>query len=89
LITDQLVVNLSRWAVAETRSYHYQPALAPDLNCFEKDGKVNVYQVTLDELPSHHPLVRRYLKAYLRGPQVEGVLAVNQIVITIQGEREE
>ena len=87
LVSDELAKKLSRWAVTETESYVYSPKPTTPLTVFKCNGDTIVYETTLDSLPSHSPIVFRYLKAYIVGVNFENRFLPNAIILTIRGER--
>lgn len=86
-ISDEQVRALSSYATEAMKTYTYQaqhPTLLVGLGANQQNV---VYEVTLDELPSHARLVKRYLKLYIVGLRFEGRFLPNRFIVTIRGER--
>ena len=79
---------LSRWSLPQMEEYRAVPPLEKvELKPLglAADGRGLVLEGTIDTLPSHHPLVTRWLKVYLlyddRNRQIR------HATLTIRGER--
>ena len=88
-IHDQLVQDLSRWAVNETRLFHYVPGYPAPLTLYGANSKQVIYTSVLANLPVHTPLVTRQLVVYIVGLNHNHLFLPNMIVITIRGNRNE
>jgi hypothetical protein len=86
LVSDDLIVSLSRYAIEETKGYHFEPGEAGALSVLGFNARHVVYEATLAELPAP-PAVVRKLKAFILSPNADHQLLPNRIVITIRGER--
>lgn len=91
-ITPELVRNLSRWANKQMEEYK-EVSLPKEIlwvpNCSHGNGdeKRILMEATLEVLPTHSPLVTRWLKGYaLFNPHAN---KIEWIIITIRGERME
>ena len=86
-ITPNLVKSLSRWAQKEMQTYQQVPPLTKvkfkPVRMNPEQNKI-VLEGTVDTLPSHSPVVTRWLKIFL----LYDVLSdeVIQATITIRGE---
>ncbi|MBF0359893.1 MAG: hypothetical protein HQK49_02725 [Oligoflexia bacterium] len=81
------VKRLSLWAQEEMQNYNYIPkAVKTEINLVGCRGKYVVFESTLDDLPSHHPLVVRWLKTYIV-TSAPNLLFENYIVVTVRGDR--
>ncbi len=86
-ITRPVVQGLSRWAKSEMQSYPGVPARAqanPRVIGLDKGRMVLVYEVILDTLPTHNPLVTRWLKVFILYDLHRG--RALQAVVTIRGQ---
>ena len=86
-ITPEVARSLSRWAKKQMEKYKKVPPLKDvpwtPVRSHERDRKL-VLEATLDTLPSHSPIVTRWLKAYLLYDVARK--AVVRVTITIRGE---
>lgn len=90
LLPVEKVRELSRWAQKEMAQYQSVPPLEKTVLtpvALASDGRQLLLEGVIDVLPSHHRLVTRWLKVYLRydlaGKRTAGV------VFTIRGQLEE
>ncbi len=87
-VTPQRARALSRWARPQMAAYDAVPpparaALEPARRQPQR-GRL-VYELTVDTLPTHHPVVTRWLKVYLLyDPHTKAIL---RMTVTIRGER--
>ena len=69
LLTPERVRSLSRWAAKQMEAYATVPPLdktqLQPVVADEKQGII-LLETTIDTLPTHHPLVPRWLKAFVR-----------------------
>jgi hypothetical protein len=86
LVTDDLIVSLSRYSIEETKKFHFVPGEAGILDVLGFNQNHVVYEATLAELPAP-PAVVRKLKAFILSPNANHQLLPNRIVITIRGAR--
>ena len=89
-LTAEMVIGLSRWAKAQMQTYARVPRLAhPDLHfvAVSPSGQEAIFEATLEVLPSHSPLVTRWLKLFLIYDRVNSRLST--VIVTIRGERQE
>lgn len=87
-VTPELARSLSRWARPQMQQYRVVPPLAKStLKLVRRNPRRNklVYEATVDTLPSHAPLVTRWLKVYLLYDT--GSRKILRVTITIRGER--
>jgi hypothetical protein len=88
LLTPERVRSLSRWAVKQMEAYDTVPPLAKvqlqPVGADEKQG-ILLLETTIDTLPTHHPLVTRWLKAFVRYDARGRKIA--HVTITIRGQR--
>jgi hypothetical protein len=88
VLTPERVQSLSRWAVKQMEGYTIVPALEKaqlqPVAADEKQGTI-LLESTIDTLPTHHPLVTRWLKAFVRY-DTRGKNIVH-VTITIRGQR--
>lgn len=87
-VTPEQVRSLSRWAKKQMEDYRGVPALDQVTlhpHGMDTDHRQLVLEGTLDTLPSHSPLVTRWLKVYVLY-DLPG-RSISRIVITIRGER--
>ncbi len=87
LITPQQVRDLSRWAKKQMEQYGRVPPLdkvAFQPMAFHQEARRLVLEGTLDTLPSHSPLVTRWLKVYLLYDQ--GTQSIVKVAVTIRGQ---
>ncbi len=79
---------MSRWAKPQMDDYAAVPVLA-DVALqpigVDKEGGMLVLEGTIDTLPSHHPIVTRWLKVYVLYA-IPG-RKISQVTFTIRGER--
>ncbi|MBM4034114.1 MAG: hypothetical protein FJ291_20365 [Planctomycetes bacterium] len=90
LVTAQKVRELSRWAKKEMQEYRRVPSLAKVAfrpAYLHKEAGHLVLEGTADTLPTHSPLVTRWLKVYLLYDQ--GKQAIVKVAVTIRGEVQE
>ena len=86
-ITPEKVQSLSRWAKEQMKGYRSVPSLSnASFKVIGKSSRENdlVLENTVDTLPSHHPLVTRWLKLYLIYNTEKD--RITQIIVTIRGE---
>jgi len=86
-VTPQLVASLSQWAKEQMKEYDSVPDFCnvalTAVREFKDHGKI-VLEGTLDTLPSHSPIVTRWLKVYtIYDIHNE---AITRATITIKGE---
>ena len=89
-LTAAQVIQLSKWAKPQMQSYADVPALdRPDfqLQTASAGEKKLVFEATLQVLPTHSPLVTRWLKLLVIYDRERR--AILQVVITIRGEVQE
>jgi hypothetical protein len=87
-VTVDRVRSLSRWAKPQMEDYAAVPALADAVLepiGVDKEGGKLVLEGTIDTLPSHHPIVTRWLKVYVLY-DISG-RKISQVTFTIRGER--
>jgi hypothetical protein len=86
-VTPGAVRSLSRWAQKEMKAYDKVPPWAgvawKPVRADDKQGRL-VLEGTVDTLPSHHPLVTRWLKAYL--VYDTATKKVVRVIVTIRGQ---
>ena len=89
-LTPERVRSLSRWARQQMDGYRKVASLSgAQPRPVARDagqGKL-VLEVTVETLPSHSPLVTRWLKVYLICREADAV--VEQAIVTIRGELQE
>jgi hypothetical protein len=85
-VTPEVVVSLSRWAKSQMQGYRKAPSLAKvDWKPVGSDDKGRLLlEGTVDTLPTHSPLVTRWLKFYLIYD--EKTREVMRVIVTIRGE---
>jgi hypothetical protein len=89
-VTPELARSLSRWAKTQMEGYNtVSPIEKAAIEPIHKNaaGKPVVFEVMLDTLPSHSPLVKRWLKAYLVFDPAAG--KITRIIVTVRGQVEE
>ena len=89
-LTAEMVIGLSRWAKAQMQTYAEVPRLAhPDFHfvAVSPSGQEAIFEATLEVLPSHSPLVTRWLKLFLIYDRVNSRLST--VIDTIRGELQE
>jgi hypothetical protein len=89
-VTPERVRSLSRWAKKQMEDYMSVPPFENvSLHPVGIDAKREklVLEGTLDTLPTHSPLVTRWMKVYLAYDL--HARSISRIVITIRGERRE
>ena len=89
-LTAAQVIALSKWSRTQMKDYSKVPSLEhPDFQIRTAGGgeKKLFFEATLQTLPTHSPLVTRWLKLFV----VYDVdrHAVSQVIITIRGEVQE
>jgi len=87
-ITPELARSLSRWARPQMGKYKTVPPLEKaELKLVRQHPRGNklVYEATVDTLPSHAPLVTRWLKVYLLYDT--GSKSILRMTVTIRGQR--
>lgn len=87
-LTPEKVKELSRWAKTQMGNYGLIPRLSElqlRLVGRSRDTRNLVWEGTLDTLPSHHPLVTRWLKIFLLTDEQKS--QVSLMVVTIRGQR--
>lgn len=86
-LTAKVVRGLSRWAKRQMEKYDKVPPLRDaawqPIRWNEKEGKL-VLEAVLDTLPSHSPLVTRWLKGYLVYDTRRRALL--RLILTIRGQ---
>jgi len=86
-VTPEMARQLSRWAKKEMEKYVKVPKPLPvelePITANKAQGKF-VFGCTLDVLPSHHPLVHRWLKAFILWDRDSDTVV--RVTITIRGE---
>ncbi len=86
-VTPEQVRSLSRWAKAQMEGYKSVPSLeAVELRAAGTDAKREelVLEGTIDTLPTHHPLVTRWLKVFLLYDL--HTKSICRIAVTIRGQ---
>ncbi len=89
-LTANAVIGLSRWAKAQMQTYAQVPRLAhPDFHfvAASPSGQEAIFEATLEVLPSHSPIVTRWLKLFLIYDRRNSHLST--VIVTIRGERQE
>ena len=89
-VTGDVVKELSKWAKLQMEKYRTVPELAAvKLSALAVDAKHHkiVFVGTIDTLPSHSPLVTRWLKLFLLCDEETGEIL--RATITIRGEAHE
>jgi len=89
-LTAAEVIRLSKWAKPQMQGYGGPPSLEhPDFQpqTVSVAEKQLVFEATLQVLPTHSPIVTRWLKLLVIYDQRRG--AISQVVITIRGEVQE
>jgi hypothetical protein len=87
-LTPERVRSLSRWAKPQMEQYKAVASLDKmDLVPVGTDPKEGtlILEGTIDTLPTHHPLVTRWLKVYVLFDL--GSKSVANIILTIRGQR--
>jgi endonuclease/exonuclease/phosphatase family metal-dependent hydrolase len=87
LLTPERVRSLSRWAAKHMEMYATVPPLEKaQLQPVAADDKQGIIllESTIDTLPTHSPLVTRWLKAYVRYDTRNGTII--HVTITIRGQ---
>lgn len=87
LITAQRVRELSRWALKQMAAYRRVPplqAVAFKPIAHHAEARRLVLEGVVDTLPSHSPLVTRWLKVYLLYDCEKQVVV--KVAVTIRGE---
>ncbi len=87
-LTPEKVKELSRWAKIQMGNYGLIPPLSElqlRLVGRNRDTRNWVWEGTLDTLPSHHPLVTRWLKIFLLTDERKSQISL--MVVTIRGQR--
>lgn len=90
LVTPRAVRDLSRWARKQMEDYRRVPPLdkvAFQPMAFHQEARRLVLEGTLDTLPSHSPLVTRWLKLYLLYDQAKQ--SIVKVAVTIRGQLQE
>ncbi len=86
-LTPEVARSLSRWAREEMREYEKVPSVEKltlkPVRVHPQHGKL-LLEATLDALPSHAPLVTRWLKVYLLCD--EPSKSIERVTITIRGQ---
>jgi len=86
-LTPSLVRSLSRWAIPQMTAYRKVPSLEKvswtAVSTDNATGQV-VIETTVDRLPTHSPLVTRWLKLFLVYDPAKG--AFPSVIVTIRGE---
>jgi hypothetical protein len=90
LVTPALVRRLSQYSQSQMASYNKIPSLAgvkltPQTQ--HRDGALLVFAGRIDTLPSHSPLVKRWLEAYVLYNAATG--AAERVTIAVRGQVEE
>jgi hypothetical protein len=90
LVTPALVRRLSQYSQPQMASYNKVPpltgvTLTPRTQ--HRDGALLVFAGRIDALPSHSPLVKRWLEAYVLYNAATG--AVERVTIAVRGQVEE
>lgn len=86
LISDELIVSLSRYSVEATKEFHFEAAEPGALKVFGFNEKFVIYEATLARLPAA-PAVVRELKVFILSPRLGQHLYANELVITVRGAR--
>ena len=87
-VTPELARSLSRWARPQMAKYKTIPPLdRTELKLVRRHPRGNKldYEATMDTLPSHAPLVTRWLKVYLLYDT--GSKSILRMTVTIRGQR--
>ena len=86
-VTPKVVRSLSRWAKKQMEKYQKVPPLKDaawtPIRRHNRDGTL-VFEATLDTLPSHSPIVTRWLKGYLLYDPARK--SITRVIITIRGQ---
>jgi|GEM_PF-1376537 len=86
-ITPGLAQSLSRWAHEEMKNFRFRSAIDElDFQArgwTKEDGRL-IFESTISELPTHHPLVTRWLKLFLIFDPDEK--EIHRIILTIRGQ---
>lgn len=88
IVTPELARALSRWSLPQMKDYRGVPPLEKvELKPLGlvPGGRGLVLESTIDTLPSHHPLVTRWLKVYLLYDDHNR--QIRHATLTIRGER--
>ena len=87
LLNPHLIISLSRWAQKEMSQYHGRPRLDTiqfiPIRYNNRFQRI-VYESTVDSLPSHSPIVKRWLKVYVIFDKITD--AISEAIITIRGD---
>lgn len=86
-INAELIQSISKWARKEMRGLKIDPFEIPlDFKPLHwiQGRQALLYEATLTNLPSHHPLVSRWLKLFLAYKPYEPEIL--EVILTIQGE---
>lgn len=89
-LTVAQVIALSKWAKPQMQNYTVLPSLdQPDfeLRAALAQEKKLLFEATLQVLPSHSPIVTRWLKLLVVYDQERRT--IRQVIITIRGEAQE
>lgn len=89
-LTAAEVIRLSKWARPQMQGYVGVPALdRPDLQLQAASAgeKQLIFEATLQVLPTHSPLVTRWLKLFVIYDRSRRM--ISQVIITIRGEIQE
>ncbi len=89
-LTAAEVIRLCKWARLQMKSYTEVPSLErPDFQLLAASAgeKQLVFEATLQVLPTHSPLVTRWLKLLVVYDQRRRV--ISQVIMTIRGELQE
>jgi hypothetical protein len=86
-LTPELVRSLSRWAMPQMASYTKVPAINKVVwTAVSRDNDTRrlVLETTVDKLPTHSPLVKRWLKLFL--VYEPSTRSIPTVIVTIRGE---
>jgi len=86
-LTPEAVRALSRWAKKQMEGYKKVPPVANaawTLSAASDDRRTLVFEATLDTLPTHSPIVTRWLKGYLLFDAE--AKHVTRVTLTIRGQ---
>lgn len=85
MIDTERIVELSRWAIEETKGFELEFTEIPRMEIHQCQDQDIVYKVRLATLPSHVPIVYRFLDVYILGKEYMSLFLPNEFVFTIRG----
>ena len=89
LITDERIYDMSHWARKEMLDFRFVPSIPLSLERYGCNEQYIIYRSKITDLPSHSPVVFRYLEAYILGVSMLNYFAPNELIVTIGGHTEE